>query len=133
MFVSWLYIDWGNNKSCKLYCVGAKHKLLWVLYDSMVTTDVQPTTCLEEAFLEGVGPQARVVNDFGLIWKITNDFVKSPSISILGGQVALWAGFVPISPPWRNERCEVAIFLPNWDTVVSVPCVSDCFLGSGWH
>ena len=67
VFLAWLDIGGGDFEAGKFNCVSPKYKFVRVEDDAIVTTDVEPLNCLEEALGEIVSPEKRVVNTSGLI------------------------------------------------------------------
>ena len=55
----------GDLKASEFDGVLAKYKLLWVESYPVISTDVKPAACLEEAMLQVVCPQERVIDAFG--------------------------------------------------------------------
>ena len=59
---AWPDIGGGYFKAGKFNRVSPKYKFVRVEDDVIVTTDVEPLNCLEEALSEIVGPEKRVIN-----------------------------------------------------------------------
>lgn len=51
--------------------------------NSIVATEVQPSTGLEKTFLQAVCPHACVVDAFGFVGEVRDNFIESPGIDVL--------------------------------------------------
>ena len=68
--ITWADTGRGDLKTGKFDRVLAKHKLVWVEGDAVMSTDVKPINRLVEAISQGAGPEEGVMDDFCLVWHV---------------------------------------------------------------
>ena len=116
-------------ETCKPNIISSKGELWgWVEYDPISATDIKPVDCLPETFFDRVCPEQCVVNTFGFVWDVRHNVVVAPSVGISRCGISLRSNTVPIAPPGRDERGQVAIFRVQWNTVVPIPSIKDSLL-----
>lgn len=64
-----------SNPANSMVC--SEYKLVWIEGDAVVSAEVQPVDCLGEAFAEVVWPEQSVVDAFGLVGNVGDNFIKS--------------------------------------------------------
>ena len=129
---AWANVRWGDFKASKLYCVSTKNEFLWIKHNAISATDIKPISSLMKTFLDGVCPKQSIIDTLCFVSNVSNNLIISSSISISRSYVALRGGFVPIPTLWCDKCCQVAIFITDWDTVVTIPSVEDCLLFTSW-
>ena len=72
----------GDFKACKLHSVLGKDKFGRVQDDAMAPTGIQPVHRLEEAVGNGVGPHQGVVNTFGLLREVHDEFIEASAVGV---------------------------------------------------
>ena len=60
VFCAWPHIAGGDLKSREFDSVSSEHELVWVKYDPIVSTEVEPVDRLEETFVEVICPEKGV-------------------------------------------------------------------------
>ncbi len=90
----------GNFKSRELHCLSSEPELLWVQGDPVSSTYVEPLLGLVEAFLDGRGPQERVVNALRLSLNQCHNFIITPGVAV---PRSLGCCIVAVTAPWRYE------------------------------
>ena len=102
--------------------------------DATLTHCLQELECAPPMFFQVTVPEDGVVDASLLVPEIIQDGVESPVVPVARPHEPLWVPQVPVSAPWGDERGEVAVLGPQWDTVVTIPSVHDCLpalLGEG--
>ena len=89
--------------------------------DAMAPTGIQPVHRLEEAVGNGVGPHQGVVNTFGLLRDVHDEFIEASAVGIPWCDVALQRNTVTIAAPRSDEGGEEPILFRERDAVVAVP------------
>ena len=126
---AWSHTAGCNLKSGKLNGVSPEHELVWVQYNPVVSTEVEPFDCLEEALVKVICPKESVVNAFCFVGDVGDNLIKPSGVSIAGCYVPLGCCFVAVSTPGGYEGGEVAIIGVEGDAMVAIPAVKDHLFG----
>ena len=76
VFCAWPHIAGGDLKSRDFDSVSSEHELVWVKYDPIVSTEVEPVDSLAETFLEVICRERGVIDAFGFVWDVGHNLIE---------------------------------------------------------
>ena len=88
----------------------------------------QFTAC--EAFLHSVVPLEGVITSFNILGDIGNNLIITSCVAITKCNVTLRGSAVVVATTRGDKGGQVAFIPVDRDTVISIPCIKNCFLGA---
>ena len=131
--VAWLHVGVSDLESCKFNLVSSKYKFFRVENDAVPTTEVEVFDCLIVALLSVSRPEEGVIDAPNYVSEVGSDGIEAFRVSVSGCVVTLRGDFIPVSTPQGDKCCEMLALLCDWDTMVTIPCITSSFLDIVWY